>query len=71
MSQHHPAPASAPPPGWPRRLARRLRAQWPTGLALLAVVLGAHLWHTRHLPSGVLPDATVLIEVEATVWLPQ
>lgn len=59
MSQHHPAPASAPPPGWPRRLARRLRAQWPTGLALLAVVLGAHLWHTRHLPSGVLPDATV------------
>lgn len=43
-----------------QRLATRLRARWHshfgTLLLVLAVLGGAHLWHTRHLPSGPVPD---------------
>lgn len=42
------------------RLANRLRRQWRSHLGTLLIVLavftGAHLWQTRHLPTGPVPD---------------
>lgn len=55
---------STPPiqPRW-QRLAGRLRALWrsPAGtvLMVLCVLAGAHLWQTRHLPSGQVPDVVL------------
>ena len=64
------APQSTPPPPhWRQRLVQRLRTHLPTLLMLLAIVVGAHLWHTRHLPRGVVPDATVQLASGETMPL--
>ncbi|GAB3355362.1 MULTISPECIES: redoxin domain-containing protein [Giesbergeria] len=44
---------------WLERWRHVARRQAPTVLALLVVVAAAHFWHTRHLPHGLVPDATV------------
>ena len=50
---------TTPATNWPTRLRRFARKQIPTVLALLAVVLAAHFWQTRHLPNGTLPDVSL------------
>lgn len=53
-------------PLW-RRL--RWRSHFGTLLLVLAVVTGAHLWHTRHLLSGPVPDLPLLLSTGETTTL--
>lgn len=57
----------------PQRLMVRLRQQWRshlgTVLLVLAVFTGAHFWHTRHLPSGPLPDLPLLLSTGESTTL--
>ena len=51
--------AATPAAGWLARIGCFARKHITTLLALLAVVLAAHFWQTRHLPTGTLPDVTL------------
>lgn len=55
------------------RLMDRLRRHWRshlgTLLLMLAVLTGAHLWQTRHLPPGALPDLPLQLSSGETMML--
>lgn len=59
-------------PLW-RRLIARLRFHWRshvgTLLLVLAVLAGAHLWQTRHVPSGPVPDRPLLLSTGESTTL--
>lgn len=55
------------------RLMGRLRRNWRshlgTLLLVLAVFTGAHLWQTRHQPTGAVPDVPLLLTNGETLML--
>ena len=59
-------------PLW-RRLVARLRwhgrSHFGTVLLVLAVLAGAHLWQTRHVPPGPVPDLPLLLSTGESTTL--